>query len=477
MKTMTAIDLAGAPGLTLDPDWDRARCDLTDSAPAARQVPPSDDARTSPPPERLSLSGLLRGIGAVLIVAAFVTILFQGWRDGDAMTRGTLLLAQTLALTLAGFASGHLLQEPRGARLFIALALAVVPVAFAFLGAVTYPHLAAQPVVPAGLAPSDWLTSGTTMGTGAALVFTAVATVLLALAVRVGFLIMARRSSGMLTALYMVANLGLLVPSRTEVLIAPMLLALALLLGTGVIRLRRRDATLATNEGLFARLVLALPLVVIAGRSLWLYAPDQVFFTSLALLGHLGCRLALAAVDGGERGNGLIETSAVLLAMLTAWFAFLTLAGLHWVADPVSLPVAAGVLALLLADLSRPATPRAQGYRTAAAMVMAAAMVLDLVLYGGIALATIALAVGILVLAYGYMTRRGTVFAAGILCALFGLLATVHATLMTFSIGGWTILVLVGIATIIAGSALDRSGFRTMAAVEQWNRRFARPAA
>jgi len=105
---------------------------------------------------------------------------------------------------------------------------------------------------------------------------------------------------------------------------------------------------------------------------------------------------------------------------------------------------------------------------------MAVAMMLDLVLHGGIALASMTLAVGIAVLAYGYMARRGTVFAAGILCALFGLLVTVHTTMVSFSIAGWTILVLVGIATIVAGSALERGGFRAKTAAEHWSRRFGR---
>jgi hypothetical protein len=477
MKTMTITDPEGAGGLTLDSGWDRALRERADNRPTSRQGSPPDDADAAPPPRSISLYALLRGIGAVLIVAAFVMILFQGWRDGDALTRGTLLLAQTLALTLAGFGSGHLLHEPRGARLFIALALAVAPVAFAFLGAVTYPHLAAEPVAPSGLVPSDWLLAGTAMEPQTALVFTAVALVLLVLAVRIDFLVMARRSSGVLTMLYLVANLALLVPSRAEAVIAPTLLVLALLLGIAVIRQQRRDATLTTTEGLFARLVLALPLLVMAGRSLWLYAPDQVFFTSLALLGYLGSRLALVGLAPRRRGSRLIETAAVLLAALTAWFAFRTLAGLHWVADPVSLPVAAGILGLLLADLSRIGSPRTEAYRSAAATAMAIAMMLDLVLHGGIALASVTLAVGIAVLAYGYMARRGTVFAAGILCAVFGLLVTVHTTMVSFSIAGWTILVLVGIATIIAGSALERCGFRARSAVEQWSRRFGRSAA
>jgi len=477
MKTMTITDPQGAGGLTLDSGWDQVVSERADNRSASRQASPPDDAHAAPPPRSISLYALLRGIGAVLIVAAFATILFQGWRDGDALTRGTLLLAQTLALTLAGFGSGHLLHEPRGARLFIALGLGVVPVAFAFLGAVTYPHLAAQAVAPSGLVPSDWLLSGTAMERQTAFVFTAVALVLLALAVRIDFLVLARRSSGVLTMLYLVANLALLVPSRAEAVIAPMLLALALLLGAAVIRRQRRDATLATAEGLFARLVLALPLLVMAGRSLWLYAPDQVFFTSLALLGYLGSRLALAGLAPGERGSRLIETAAVLLAALTAWFAFRTLAELHWVADPVSLPAAAGLLSLLLADLSCIGSRRTEAYRSAAAKVMAVAMMLDLLLHGGIALASVTLAVGIAVLAYGYLARRGMVFAAGMLCALFGLWVTVHTTMVSFSIAGWTILVLVGIATIIAGSALERGGFRATSAVAQWSRRFGRRAA
>jgi len=74
-----------------------------------------------------SLSGLLRGLGGLVIIVAFVIFLFKGWRDGDELSRYLLLIGHSLILSLAGFASGHLLHEGKGARLFIALALAAVP--------------------------------------------------------------------------------------------------------------------------------------------------------------------------------------------------------------------------------------------------------------------------------------------------------------------------------------------------------------
>ena len=98
-----AVATGPAPRRSAAPEARRGR------QPSARDgtTPTADD--TSLAEKRFPLSTLLRGLGAAVVVGAFVLYLFQGWRGGDDLTRALLLLGHTLALTAAGFGLGGVL--------------------------------------------------------------------------------------------------------------------------------------------------------------------------------------------------------------------------------------------------------------------------------------------------------------------------------------------------------------------------------
>ena len=375
-----------------------------------RVPPPSVPERKAP-----GLSLLLRTLGGLVIVAAFVMYLFQGWREGDDLTRSLLLLGHTAVLTLAGLASGHLLREAKGARLFI-----------------------------------------------------------LTLSIQLGLRIMARRSAWPLTGLYLLANAALLIPTRADLVIAVTLLGLGAVLAARAIRLRRLDPSLATPEGLLARALLALPLLVLGGRSIWLYAPDTLFFTVLGLSGYLALRLAATASAPDSLWRGALEGGALLFAVLVTYLALDGLIETRSVPDVAKAPLAAGVLALLLIDLSTLRSRWSRAYRGAAALVMALATLLDLAAFGGFVNALVSLCVGTLILVYGYDAKARFVFGTGLLTALTGLGVAAHAALSSFTVGGWSALVALGIAIIVAGSIVERYGDGMRTALTRWNRHFER---
>ena len=100
-----------------------------------RPLEPEADAKASDPVSRLaSVSTMLRSLGAMLVVAATSTFMLQQWSDGSDVTRYLTLLALTALLAGAGFACGLGVRETRGARTFLELVIAAVPVHFAVLG-------------------------------------------------------------------------------------------------------------------------------------------------------------------------------------------------------------------------------------------------------------------------------------------------------------------------------------------------------
>ena len=311
----------------------------------------------------LPLSALLRGLGAAVVIGAFVLYLFQGWRGGDDLTRALLLLGHTVALTAAGFGLGHWLREPRGARLFIALALAAMPVSFAFLGGLLYGHIGGAQPDPA--APGFWQSSpGGALGLGPVLLLTLAATAVLTLAIGIGFLVLA-------------------------------------LLGYGVLR---------------------------------------------------------QAIDAGTRWPQLLETAAAAMACAAAGSVLLVLAPLTGVADAAKLPLAALVLAGLLLDLGNRPIHARPAHRSAAAALIASVTALNLLAHGGLGPAAGAVAAGIGALAAGYGLRRRALFLLGIAVALLGLGCAGEAMLARFTLGTWTLLVLLGSASIVAGSVVERHG-------------------
>ncbi len=411
----------------------------------------------------LPLSALLRGLGALVIVGAFVLYLFEGWKEGDDFTRSLLLLGHTVALTAAGFGLGHWLHESKGARLFIALALAAMPVSFAFLGGITYDHLGAV-MAPAG---GFWQSAvGGTLSLGAALSLTLSSTAVLALCAAIGFLVLARRSAWRLTALYLLANLALLVPVRDGLAVSGLLLALVLLLSWAILWLSRVDRSLATTEGRVARLLLVLPLAVIAGRSAWLYAPGALFFGVLALAGYVAVRTALVAGARRSGGwSGAWESAGVAFAISAAACLFDVLVPLDGLADALQLPVTALLLAGLLVDLGNRSAGRLVSYRCVAVWVLTSAMAINLLVHGGLGPALVAACAGGVALASGYLRRDRGLFVLGMLVALLGVGYGAEAALSHFTVGGWTALVLLGGTIIVAGSVLERHGARVGALV------------
>ena len=478
---MSALALNPNQSLSLDPDAlefpVEAESRSFQNVPEQTPVSPSPAAAQDRAPvsqgSAITLSLLLRGFGGLIIVAAFVLFLFEGWRESDDLSRGLLLIGHTLALTLAGLASGHWLHENKGARLFIALALAAVPVNVAFVGGLIYPFLTWDASGSLSAAASVWTQSQGRLAMGPALLLSVGSLLALALSVWLGLRIMARQSVAALSGLYLLANAALLIPTRADVVVSLMLVGLTLTLGLFSLRLRQRDPTLATVEGRFARALLMLPLLILAGRSLWLYAPDALFLTTLSLLGYLALRFTLAAMAPASQWRGLIETLAVIMALFVTTLASGALLPAWPIAEGVHLPLAAGIFATMLLDLSQLSERRRRGYQSTAALLLSLSLLIDLALFGGFALAVVTLVGGLAALGFGYAIRARLLFAIGVMTALSALTTLATDALSHFSLGGWSALVLLGIGIIITGSALERHGERLKTGLAGWRAHFA----
>lgn len=229
----------------------------------------------------VSLSQLLRFIGAIGILASMSLFMLKGWSDGNDITRYLKLLAQTGMITIAGLILSFVVKEVKGARVFFGLGLASVVANFTILGALTYSmfpldsQLMDYPSLVHWQATKLEVFIPTFLG----------ALSLLSLVAFFGFSVFARKFSKPMTFGFLALCALLLVPLRAP-LAAAILAAIALAIaGFMISRFRKHGSFLATFEIKVAFSLLLLPGTIIAVRALSFYDLDNISLMAFSALG------------------------------------------------------------------------------------------------------------------------------------------------------------------------------------------------
>ncbi len=267
--------------------------------------------------ESSSVSTWLRWIGAALLVGATTTYLVQGWTDIGVLGRELSWAALTVSLAAYGIVAIRKLDDPKGARVGLALAAATIPVHFAEVGGGVWSYF------------HEGLGSLTKVLV-AALVLVPIAPLL-----ALGVSALVRRRSAALTGTLYLLSAALLVPTRHGDVIAAMVVAELLLVMLLEMFVWRRDVRLETPEGVTARCLLLVPVAILLLRNanypatdLWISA--VLFFpASIALVSsrfeRLNRRVAIALETAGVFG---VAGSLVMALWASAFSAVLVSAAL-----------------------------------------------------------------------------------------------------------------------------------------------------
>ena len=223
--------------------------------------------------EAVTIATVLRTLGALATVLSLSLYLMQGFETRDHLGRVYVLLGQSGLLALAGLAIGYFLEEPKGARVFLTLALASVPANVAVLGAMIY-----------SIAPLDGLLPGTAAlagdypayafweasGPGDLLRALVPGAALLVPVTLFGFSVLARRFAGSLSFALLAGSALLLVPLR-DPLATALLGGATLIVPILALRRARMRAELrarpVTFEERLAGALLLLPSLIVLGRA------------------------------------------------------------------------------------------------------------------------------------------------------------------------------------------------------------------
>lgn len=411
-----------------------------------------------------SLSGLLRTLGAGILIASVSMFLFQGWSSSGDSERYLMLLAHTLVLAGAGVIIGYWVKESKGARLFLSLSLVSSLVNFAVLGGLVYSQVQWDDGLTLYPQFAHWRAGSVDQ----ALVIAAAGGALLIPVAWIGFLSLARRSAGRLTMLFLLAGSTLLIPVRETAYVAGIVAAVTILLLLQVGKARRNDNTLATREGRFARFVLFLVPIILVGRGMVLYGADMMMFAVVSLLTFLVLREINRNPDLSASSVVAINRLSTLPALATAFgFTGVLIEG-QWLHHALWIPAFAVALSAPLLEISMRSPSGGAGYRRLAAVVATLSMVANLMVFPGLVTALISIAVGLAVTILGYSEKQRLALVSGLTAFLSGVIHQCYIAFHTFDLGSWGALAVMGITVIVAGSLLERHGAVIKARLTNW---------
>lgn len=414
--------------------------------------------------EYASLSSLLRTLGAGVLIASVSMFLFKGWDSSGDIQRYLMLLAHTVVLALTGLVIGHWVGESKGARLFLCLSLIAAVVNFAVLGGLLY----SQVQWDAGLSFYPGFAHWQAGSLEAALAAAGAGWALLVPVAWISFMALARRSALRMTFLFMLSGTALLLPIREAGYVAVVVGLVACLLLYQIYRAGRKDRTLATPEGRFARLVIfALPALMV-GRGMYLYGPDAVMITVVSVLVFLVLRQIAADAEAGDRTRVIVNRLSLLPVLTTAAGATGVLEANRLLPDAFLLPAFAAVVAGMALEISMRSPAGGAGYRRIAGLFAASCTLANLWLLPGVDSALVSTLAGLLVAVLGHAGRQRVVFVSGLAAFLWGIAWQCYAAFRVFDFGSWTTLAFMGIIAIVTGSLLERYGAIVGARLANW---------
>jgi hypothetical protein len=422
------------------------------------------------PASRLEgLSRLLRGVGAVALLAAASSFLLQHWESGGDVWRYYALLAHTGLLGALGFAWGLRANDARGARTFLALAAGLVPAHFCILGGLVYSQLSVDPLAVGVARYATWVAPDA----ATALLAVALTLATLGVVTAVAFVALARARAALLGAAYLVGNALLLVPTRDPSSMAALVGVQLAALAAIELVVARREPRLRTLEGGFVRVMLWAPATLMLLRSLLHYDLSALLCAvASAAVALLATGLANQARVPQPLRSALRGAALVAIGCASA-FATGALGDADLVGDSALLPIGgvlfAGVAAAV--SLAESSAAWSVAYRRIGAGVLAAALAIDLWVFQDVVAAFTALIGSIALLSYGFVSRQRAILVAGAAGAVLALLVHLHAAIELYAFANWGSLALLGVAVILAAALVERRGAALGAAIAVWRAR------
>lgn len=405
-----------------------------------------------------SLPGVLRTVGALVLVASAATFLLQGWDEMSHIVRYFSFLVFTLTLACAGFFCGLRIKEDKGARTFLAVTAAVIPVHFCQLGALIYSTVARVTNIPALL---HWVAPSTFAALGTA----AIGLVVLAPITLLAFAALARSKAKPLAVAYLLSNALLLIPTRTPGLVGLLALGGFVVIAMFERSMLRGDSALRTREGVLVRTLLYVPIMLMIGRSLNLYDVDQIFVGMVNAMAAIGMFRFVPAEIEDRKNAEFVQGLSVIPAGISYYLLSGQLITMLGLGAEYTIPVQYLPFSVVLFCMSLASYGTGSSYRKAASLFAIGVVILQLLNFPGILASTLCVVVGMLATAYGYTLEEKATFFFGVVGLAAGLGYHLHFALELVTFMPWVSLAVAGIATVVASSYVERNSRKIVEAV------------
>ena len=398
------------------------------------------------------LTGLLRQAGAAAVVIALGAFLLRGWTGANDILKFALLLASTVGIGGIAVVVAKTLQETKGPRLLLSLALGAIPINFAVLGA----FLLHATQLHAGAAIPDYL-AWSIDGLASAGLLAAISLVSLVPVMLFGFKTLARGISLPLSGVFLAGNLALLVPLRDPWFVT----VIAIVLGSVVLyvttRALRERLEARTLEGRVALMLQYLPLGILLGRSLWLYDAADIVMLAMSGLLFVLLRQVSLMFEESSAVRGILNACSIVPVYLSCglMFGVVDSAGLD---DGFMffLPTLLG--AGMIYELTRRDDRKA--FRFIGLSLFVVGTTIAILVNNSFAFVAFAFAIGVLLLWLAFQnSQRALLYTGGYTLLTLAIHVAVQL-ITTFDLGSWISLLIVGVAAIVIASAIDAHGDR-----------------
>ena len=408
--------------------------------------------------EKVSRIGTaLRYVGIAVLFAATGSFMFQRWGEMTHLVRYLSFLVFTVGVCGAGLLCGLKIGENKGARTLLGVVVALIPVHAAQLGAILFSWFGAPLRTPVSY-PSAFHWSVSSLADALIAVGVGVAT-LVPMAF-MAYSVLARSHARQLLALGCGVSAALLVPTRDPFYVgAIMALASAVAL-VGEVRLSS-VLELRTREGMIARTVPFLAITMMIGRQCFLYNATSLFMGFVFLVASAVTFEMIPRLKINALVTTLSEHLAIPLMALAAFYlgdACVRGFGLeHSALEPLVIGLPMGIAFTVMAERARES---AGVFRAASSAALFCTGLAELMTVGGVEGGIASLLIGIVALTVACLTERKGLFLAGVSLVVLSLGRVSLEALVNVSVSPWVILGVIGVATIVAASYIERNFLR-----------------
>ncbi|MCC6140132.1 MAG: hypothetical protein IT389_05890 [Nitrospira sp.] len=399
------------------------------------------------------LGQLLRWMGSVLLLGASASFMMEGWHDFGSQLRYFLFLGYLLGLAGLGILLGSRVKEDKGARTLLGLAVAGIAAQCSQLGAMIHSMVSADN----GSLPGALLYEAA--GWGQIAIHGAATIMLLGPVAYLGFSALNRPHARPLTVAYLLACSSLLIPVRHGMPVTLVLIAVAMLALWVDSRFIANTTVGSTSEGIISRLLLLLPVGIVAARTAF-YPQSDLFLGVTSILVGMVLFEMLPRLMKEETERTRIQTFSTM-PMVLGWcviaFQYIPTAFNMTVAGPLItiLPLSAMLTALSLRSFGGGAA-----YRKAASLLALIALLSQLGTETTLLSSFLCVALSMVMVIAGFRCQERVVFSTGIVGLIFGMGYHLKFAVQLYAQSPWAFLAAAGILVLLSASYLERHATR-----------------